>query len=253
MARKINKINSLLVPGVLGIGGLVGMVGSVHANTLGPVSATGTVSSTLTDWSGNLTFPQFNPALGTLTNVSLTFNSAMTTNLKVTNTGNSSSSGLADTKLELSITDASGVLPGGTYLGPAIGYSGEELNYTNSPDYTYTNLAAGGNISSGTLTGNGTYTGSFGNASLLSEFTGGGSVVLPASTFTTTTITNTGGNTNANQVTDAGLTGTVTYTYNPTVPEPATMSLLVLGGTAALLQRRRRPTGKMSETLTATE
>jgi len=252
MARKINKINSLLVPGVLGIGGLVGVVGSVHANTLGPISATGTVPVQKTDWGGNLTFPQFNPALGNLTNVSLTFNSSMSGNLTVTNTGNTSSSGLADTKLELSITDASGVLPGGTYLGPAIGYSGNELTYTNTPDYTYINLGAG-NSTGGNVSGNGTYTNSFGNASLLSEFTGVGSVVLPASTFTTTTITNTGGNTNASQYTIAGLTGTVTYTYNPTVPEPATMSLLVLGGTAALLQRRRRPTGKMSETLTATE
>jgi len=90
------------------------------------------------------------------------------------------------------------------------------------------------------LTGNATTydTGVLSTAPVLAEFTGSGNINLPAGTFTQTDLSNTGGNSNSSQVTDAGLTGTVTYTY---IPEPGTVSLFSLGGVAALLHRRRRP------------
>jgi hypothetical protein len=77
------------------------------------------------------------------------------------------------------------------------------------------------------------------SGAILTEFTGGGNIGLNASTFTQTTLSNTGGNTTSSQVTDAGLTGTVTYTYTA-VPEPSTFGLLALGLSALPLLRRQR-------------
>jgi hypothetical protein len=74
---------------------------------------------------------------------------------------------------------------------------------------------------------------------ILTEFTGGGNISLNAGTLTYTLLSNYGGNTVSSQVTDAGLTGTVTYTYTA-VPEPSTFGLLALGLSALPLLRRPR-------------
>jgi hypothetical protein len=65
---------------------------------------------------------------------------------------------------------------------------------------------------------------------------------LPASTITQTDLANTRGNTAASQVTDAAMTGTVTYDYIPAplVPEPSTLAFLGVG-LVGLLEYMRRP------------
>jgi hypothetical protein len=115
-----------------------------------------------------------------------------------------------------------------------------------SPAFAYS-LGAGDGTTSGVLTKSGSSDDTYTTAAILAEFTGLGSFSLNASTFTQTLLANTGGNTAANQVTDASATGTVTYTYTPAlpptaVPEPATcglgiMALSMLGLTS--LRRRR--------------
>jgi hypothetical protein len=120
---------------------------------------------------------------------------------------------------------------------------GDNLNApeidANSPAFNYS-LGAGQGVTSGLLTksgndGGNTYT----TAPVLAEFTGPGTIVLPASTFTQTLLANTGGNTTSSQITDASLTGTVTYDYIA-VPEPSTIGLVVVGLLGALTIRRRK-------------
>lgn len=223
---------TIFAASVLGISGLLALATQAQAGTGTSGPFTSTISTQLTDWSGNLSFPKFNASLGTLTSVDLNFSSSLTTTLTVTNSGNSSSNGKTQTEVQVSITDASGILnPGGNNT--------PQLDFQSLPKFSYA-LGAGNSTTSGLLTGNSTVdTGGLTATGILTEFTGAGNISLPAVTYTQTDLSNTGGNTNSTQVTDAGLTGTVTYTYTA-VPEPTSVTLLVLGGTLALLHRRRR-------------
>jgi hypothetical protein len=192
----------------------------------GPFATTTPISFTLTDWSSSLAFAKFNSALGTLNAVQLDLNGSLNTVITVTNDSLAPSSGTAKTELQVTVQDG-----GGNLIVP-------ELDL-NSPLYSYS-LAGGGSVTSGTLTKTGTSSDQYTSAAVLAEFNGPGTIVLPASTFTQTWLTNTGGNTFASQVTHASLTGTVTYFYT-SVPEP--MSVLSLASMllpVGLKLRRRR-------------
>lgn len=186
----------------------------------GPFTTSTPISSTLTDWNGSLSFPKFNSSLGILQSVTLYVSGSMSTVLTVTNSSPTGSSGTAKTELQYTIQDS-----GGNLNVPQIDLIG--------PSYAY-NLGAGGTITSGTLTKSGNNTEVYTLAAILAEFTGPGTIILPASTFTQTLVANTGGNTAASQITNASLTGTVTYNY--ITPEPAT---LILFGLGTLLFRRK--------------
>jgi hypothetical protein len=186
----------------------------------GPVS----IGSTLTDWTGgslqHLTFPQFNPSLGTLTSVTLDLSGGLDTVLTITNTSPEASNGHAETHMHIFVT------------GSGVNTSDIAMY---SPNFNY-NLLAGGSVNSGTLSQTGTDSDVYTAAALLTAFTGGSNIVLDASTFTETVLTNNGGNTAADQVTSANLAGTVTYDYTP---EPATMALLGLGAVGMWMKKRR--------------
>lgn len=95
-------------------------------------------------------------------------------------------------------------------------------------------LGGGGNVSSSLLSKSASSDNVYTLLNVLSEFTGTGTFSLNASTFTQTLLSNTGRNTSSNQVTDAGVTGTVMYSFTDApggqqsdgVPEPATMALM---------------------------
>ena len=220
------------------------------AISLGPLATTTPVPSTPTDWSGSLSFPEFNPTLGTLTRVALQFSSSLATTWSITNSGTSASTGYAFTEVQVGLS-APGlpitVLP--------------QLDLT-SPRFTFWRLPAGQNVDSGLLTMSQTsplydYT----SANILSEFTGWGTVVLSATTLSVTTVGYSGGNAKGKQVTDAGLTGTVEYDYDaadvrpplapldpsdpsdpPASPEPSTFTIFGCGALVLLgyLLRRKR-------------
>jgi hypothetical protein len=75
--------------------------------------------------------------------------------------------------------------------------------------------------------------------SLLSEFTGSGNITLNAGTSTLAYTSDTTGDTDASQSSEASLTGDVTYNYDPTpTPEPSTFALMVAGLSALGLRTR---------------
>ncbi len=182
-----------------------------------------------TDWSGSLSFPQFNSSLGSLNSVTLDLSGSLNTALNVYNISNfippgEPSSGSAGTQSFIKVED-----PGLTLASPALTLS--------SPSYAYA-LAMAGSSSSGLMSNTGTSSNTYTSPAELTEFTGGGSIVLSASTLTTTLTQNLGGNTASAQNTTAALTGTVIYTYTTPVPEPPTPGLLFAAAGAALMVHR---------------
>ncbi|MBN1456591.1 MAG: PEP-CTERM sorting domain-containing protein [Sedimentisphaerales bacterium] len=199
--------------------------GISFANTLS-YSTTTPISSLLTDWPGgtSLSFQKFDPALGTLNSVTIDLNGSMETTLIIKNQNPSGTASFGSAKTELDMTVLS---PGG--VNALVDLTSSWFGYSLNPGESITTnppLSMSGTVSE-------TYT----LAAILAEFTGLGNIELDAGTFTIAVLANTGGNTSVDQMTYASLDGTVTYNY--TVPEPATISLLSIGGLTLLRKRRK--------------
>ena len=209
-------------------------VAAVAAKADSIVSYTNTIPSTLTDWTNVVSFTKFNPALGTLQSVYVQVGSAFSTTLGVTNTGTSASSGSAQTTLTLNLNDTTGVFGYGTGVQSLGNYSSSSYGYS---------LSAGQGTASGLinahnndLADNGTTT----DSTILSDFTGTGTVDETAWTFTQTFIGNSGGNTSSSQVTDANAKFIITYDYIVPAPEPSTFAMIGSGLAGLGLMIRRR-------------
>ncbi|MBN1456592.1 MAG: PEP-CTERM sorting domain-containing protein [Sedimentisphaerales bacterium] len=196
----------------------------LFAATSGPFTTTTPITSLATDWPGgtSLSFPQFNPALGTLNSVKIDLSGSMETTLTIENLASTASFGSAKTELDMTVLSPGGV---------------NALIELDSSWFSY-NLNPGQSITTNPpLEKSGTLSETYTLAAILAEFTGPGTIELGAGTFTIAVLANTGGNTSVEQATYASLDGTVTYDY--TVPEPATISLLSMGGLALLRKRRK--------------
>jgi hypothetical protein len=160
-----------------------------------------------TELNGNVVFPDFNPALGTLTSVLITLEGDIQGTIGLTNGDNASHTATGTTSVQ--------------YSGGAL------ISFTSSFSTGSQTIGAFGSYNSGTLTG--TNTGSDTVTSGLGPYIGaGGSWDLLVTTVSGISVLGGGGFIGASQTTDADAIGTVTYTYTPagTVPEPATLSLI---------------------------
>jgi hypothetical protein len=225
------KFTGLMAIGVVLLAGNTSSFAQSHVsyNTSTPIA-----NSTTTDWDNPLTFQQFNPSLGTLDSVTLNLSGQISTVLMIQNNAASSSSGHDSTDVSFFVDDTD------DNIGAASTPFPEMDPDTTHYDYS---LAAGDSVTTPTLTGSGTFSQAYTEAAILTEFTGTGSFALDANTSTFTDLSNNGGNTSDSQTTQAGLTGSVEYTYTATAaPEPGTYSLLALGLFAGVpfLRRQRK-------------
>lgn len=192
--------------------------------------------TTLTDWTNTVSVAQFNPALGTLTGISVKLSSDLITTLSFTNLAGANSDAVGDlqTILRVYFQDA------GAHFGTYSGGTGA-LKYGGNTDQSY-DLAPGEGITASGLTdlASTTYTPSLGLVA--SEFEGTGDVVFDLYSKTSTLVGNSGGNFVASQTTQAGAGVLVTYTFTAPAPEPSTMALIGSGlvGTGLVLRRRNK-------------
>jgi hypothetical protein len=216
--------NGLKMPALILCAVCVGMAASAKADFIGPLTTTAPITSVQTDWNLSLPFPQFDPSLGTLDSVEIAYSASFSSTYTITNIDpQNSSDGGVSTTVAMSLQDAGDNLEsmpliltggGGGFFLMAGQSTTEGVSQSGSSDNTYSDPA------------------------ILSEFTGTGSISLDASTGTSPNLSSNGGTTTYTQVTDASMTGTVTYGFTPAVPEPASMGLIV--GAMGLLAGRRR-------------
>ncbi len=245
-------MRNLLIAKGLFVLAVLAFAASVRADTMEVVTAT-PIPLTPTDWSsgsgtvGYLTFPKFDPSQGTLDSVTL--------NLTGTLQGTA-----------LTVENVSGLLFGNPVPSIGTAYVGSTFTVSDpaspsllSPELNVQAGSAFGPLS-GVVTGqqyisqlgavtqtaadSSTYT----SAGVLSEFSGAGTISLSASTSTSIgcQYSPSGGVTVAfasqgSTPPEAGLTGTVIYTYTA-VPEPSALALLGVGflGLAGYAWRSRR-------------
>jgi len=213
----------------LGLGALIATAGNVRADS---VTYTDSIPLTNGGWSANFTLTQFDPSLGTLTEVDFSLDGSVLGSVTAKNT---------DVAPENITTNISAILklknPGGS-----------SNIVVSSPIWTTTDLAVavGASVTHANETGSDPQTNSYtaSNGSKFTQFIGTGNITLPV-TAASATSASASGNVNANLSTSSSANIDVTYDYTPgtpVVPEPATMSVVLLGGAigiGSLLRCRR--------------
>ena len=199
---------------------LCGMVASAHgAISTQTVSITPqTILSASTGGSSSAspltaTFNQFNPALGTLTNVGFTYTYNYNTTTGGTLGGAGGGAANGNFLINGIVLQSGGQAVVGTTTYSVTAASSGTFNLTSSSPLVPDNSLSA-------VTGAGTYTFSFQD---VVNYAGGGPSGAPPTTVALVSPSS----------------DTVTYTYTAAVPEPASLSLLGLGAIALL--RRRKP------------
>ena len=195
-----------------------------------PAAAGQTPQYSPTNWDGttqSLALPRFNPALGTLTGISLSLLGGIQSSGSLNNTGD-----VTATINDASATMDISILAPGTPT-PSDGSSGALI--TVGPTLFHvgsTDLAPGGSIAFGPVTDNANNTTPITTA--FAPYVGSGNVLFPLVAVADSNFDYDGGNLQLSQSTGARAQAAITYTYNAaaapvSVPEPATPAMLGAG------------------------
>lgn len=205
---------------------VIALAAGANADT---ISFSGSVPLATTNWANSITFPQFNPALGTLDSIQFILNGHVEGSAGFENKDNEPATITMDLQamLRLRRPDSSVLvltLPVVSTIDNVLAWDGID-DYAGDSGETYLNLAA--NSSDSAISS---------SPADIALFTGIGSIILPVTANGASTGSG-AGNLLLQFSTFASADATVIYTY--TVPEPAAAGLLGLAG-MFLLPRRRR-------------
>lgn len=239
---------SLAVATAIGFTTVAAQAGSVSfsqffpaGNNIDPNSAPQAFEST--DWNGvlqNVTLPQFDSSLGTLSGISMTLYG------NVTSLGQILNNSLGDATISQYLATVSfriytpfpiaGDEPPVDAITPFL-VRVDPLLINVTPQ----TLVASGVISFGSPTNvNNSATASAAITGSLAPYIGTGTLIFPLGAFTQTLTSVTGGNLELTQTTSGRALATITYTFDEVaIPEPASMALLGIGLFAAGIARRR--------------
>lgn len=173
----------------------------------------------------------FDPSLGTLTGASLTYFSAGTTTITLTNTAAQNQTARATSAMDVLWTSSLATLDPLLDDQQLLYTTGSALTYTPGQSRTFGPLNDAANTSPDL-------------SSILASLTGVGTFPLKCETLTSITAVGGGGNVRATQDTVAGCGAQITYTYTiadtPTVPEPSSLALVGLALVGAGFAARRK-------------
>src|SRR5262249_31058444 len=173
------------------------LCGIASATTL--VVDCGSVSGPTEFLSAGILCPQFDPALGTLSSISISISGGITGSLTLTNGSTATVTSVETTSTQFSV----GALSGFSFVNPVFSASFTSGNRT---------LNAGQTLTISGLSGNGN--GSLGtNTTTFAPYVGAGNFSILVSTATTLAGTGGGGFPMFAQATIANATAVVTYTY----------------------------------------
>jgi hypothetical protein len=183
------------------------------------------IATSPTEISQTMTLPMFNPALGTLTSVTINYSDSATGTLKVQNKAATTASGRVTTTIDFLWTSSlGGILTDSSYTLRNTGI----LSYTAGQTRNFGPDTVGATQSVNPV---------------LASVTGAGNFTLTCETLNGATIVGGGGNLEATQTTVAGCGAEVIYEYTPTqtaVPEPSTMIPVGLALVGLGVARRRK-------------
>ena len=208
--------------------GVLTFAAGVQAATIshGPFN----IALSSTNWANSLNVPQFNPALGTLTQIDFSLSGHVEGTAKFESLD--ASPATINLSLQATISLQRPDLSSLVTVIPVANTSDNVSAYDNTMDFD----GSSGKTYSG-LSGNDTLM--FSSPPPLADlalFTGVGSINLPVSA-TGSSSGSGAGNLITQFLTSASAEASVTYHYTP-APEPASLALLALGGSVALRRRR---------------